>query len=245
MRGTRQSSLISFLIKCLFKPKPRASLSLIRTLHYFIIGRRQIEKKNNELLKCAEAKVEEYSDVLIKKYRQLAYKDDYGIIRTNKYEAELKYFMDNIIDSKKIMSKEMRQYIIERTINFMKENVNFNETLFSVNNPYEFEQKCAQILNESGWNARATSKSLDQGVDVIADKDGVTVVIQCKLYNKPVGNKAVQEIIAGRDFYKADFAAVVSNSTYTISARQLAQNCNVLLLNVDELYTLHEMLKIF
>lgn len=127
----------------------------------------------------------------------------------------------------------------------MKENVNLNETLFSVNNPYEFEQKCAQILNESGWNARATSKSLDQGVDVIADKDGVTVVIQCKLYNKPVGNKAVQEIIAGRDFYKADFAAVVSNSTYTISARQLAQNCNVLLLNVDELYTLHEMLKIF
>lgn len=208
-----------------------------------LIVQKQIKKKNKELMKYAETKIDEHKDVLVKKYRQLAYKDDYGIIKTNKYEAELKYFIDNVVDTEKIISKEMRSCIIEKIINYMKENVNLNETLFSVNNPYEFEQKCAQILNENGWNARATSKSLDQGVDVIAERDGITVVIQCKLYNKPVGNKAVQEIIAGRDFYEADFAVVVSNSTYTISARQLAQNCNVLLMNVDELETLAEKIK--
>ena len=202
-----------------------------------------VRKKEKRLQMYANLKIEEYKDILVKKYSQLAYKDDYGIIKTNKYEAELKYFMDNVVDTEKIISKEMRSCIIEKIINYMKENVNLNETLFSVNNPYEFEQKCAQILNENGWNARATSKSLDQGVDVIAEREGITVVIQCKLYNKPVGNKAVQEIIAGRDFYKADFAVVVSNSTYTISARQLAQNCNVLLMNVDELKTLSERIK--
>ena len=208
-----------------------------------LISQKQIKKRNKELMQYAESKIEEHKDVLVKKYRQLAYKDDYGIIKTNKYEAELKYFMDNVVDSEKIFSKEMKSCIIEKIINYMKENVNLNETLFSVNNPYEFEQKCAQILNENGWDARATSKSLDQGVDVIAEKDGIMVVIQCKLYNKPVGNKAVQEIIAGRDFYKADFAVVASNSTYTISARQLAQNCNVLLMNVDELKTLSERIR--
>ena len=208
-----------------------------------VLSNFNVRKKEKGLQMYANLKIEEYKDILVKKYRQLAYKDDYGIIKTNKYEAELKYFMDNVVDSEKIMSKEMRSCIIEKIINYMKENVNLNETLFSVNNPYEFEQKCAQILNENGWNARATSKSLDQGVDVIAEREGITVVIQCKLYNKPVGNKAVQEIIAGRDFYKADFAVVVSNSTYTISARQLAQNCNVLLMNVDELKTLSERIK--
>lgn len=208
-----------------------------------VLNNFNVRKKEKGLQMYANLKIEEYKDILVKKYSQLAYKDDYGIIKTNKYEAELKYFMDNVVDSEKIMSKEMRSCIIEKIINYMKENVNLNETLFSVNNPYEFEQKCAQILNENGWNARATSKSLDQGVDVIAEREGITVVIQCKLYNKPVGNKAVQEIIAGRDFYKADFAVVVSNSTYTISARQLAQNCNVLLMNVDELKTLSERIK--
>ena len=208
----------------------------------FIILKSQ-EKKEKEIQKSAEAKIEEYKDILVKKYRQLAYKDDYGIVKTTKYETELKYFINNVVDADKIIPKEMRNRITEKIINYMKENVNLNETLFSVNNPYEFEQKCAQILNENGWSARATSKSLDQGVDVIAEKEGITVVIQCKLYNKPVGNKAVQEIIAGRDFYKADYAAVVSNSTYTISARQLAQNCNVLLLNIDELKILSEKIK--
>lgn len=238
MRRAKQSFVsLPSLIRLLSKISTKA-------LHNYIY-RRMIEKRNREIQKYIEAKIEEYKDILVKKYRQLAYRDDYGVIKTNKYETELRYFLDNVVDCEKIISKERKKYAIDKIINYMKENVNLNETLFSVNNPYEFEQKCAQILNESGWNARATSKSLDQGVDVIADKDGVTVVIQCKLYNKPVGNKAVQEIIVGRDFYKADFAAVVSNSTYTISARQLAQNCNVLLLNVDELYTLHEMLKIF
>ncbi len=241
MRRTKQSlDLILSCIKFLFKP---TSKKVAQYLYYLIIGRKQIEKRNKELMQYAESKIEEHKDVLMQKYRQLAYKDDYGTIKTNKYEAELKYLMDNVVDTEKIISKEMRSCIIEKIINYMKENVNLNETLFSVNNPYEFEQKCAQILNENGWNARATSKSLDQGVDVIAEREGITVVIQCKLYNKPVGNKAVQEIIAGRDFYKADFAVVVSNSTYTISARQLAQNCNVLLMNVDELKTLSERIK--
>ena len=111
-------------------------------------------------------------------------------------------------------------------------------------NPYNFEKKCAQILNESGWEARATPKSLDQGVDVIAAKNGKVVVIQCKLYSKPVGNKAVQEIVAGKNYYRADYAAVVSNNTYTASARKLAKNCEVFLLFYEDLKNLDEKLNI-
>jgi len=45
----------------------------------------------------------------------------------------------------------------------------------------------------------------------------------------------VQEVIAGREFEKADIAAVVSNSTFTKSAKQLAGAANVLLLHHAEL----------
>ena len=75
-------------------------------------------------------------------------------------------------------------------------------------------------------------------------KKGITLAIQCKYYSKPVGNKAVQEVSAGQVYYKADYAAVVSNNTYTKSARQLAQNCNVLLLNIRDLSKIEKYLKL-
>ena len=70
---------------------------------------------------------------------------------------------------------------------------------------------------------------------MIAEKDGIRAVLQCKLYSNPVGNKAVQEVNAGKIFEQAQIACVVTNSTYTKSARQLAQATGVLLLHHDDL----------
>lgn len=77
--------------------------------------------------------------------------------------------------------------------------------------------------------------SSDQGADVIAIKNNIKLVIQYKLYSKPVGNKAVQEVNKAQTYYKADYAIVVSNADYTISARQIASSTKVKLLYHDEL----------
>jgi restriction system protein len=53
-------------------------------------------------------------------------------------------------------------------------------------------------------------------------KNNVRVVLQCKLYGGPVGNKAVQEAAAGRAHERADFGIVVTNNRYTSAAEQLA-----------------------
>src|ERR1700730_11505635 len=62
----------------------------------------------------------------------------------------------------------------------------------------------------------------DQGVDVVAEKNGIRLVLQCKLYSRPVGNKAVQEAAAARAHEAADYGVVVSNNRYTQDAQQLA-----------------------
>lgn len=110
--------------------------------------------------------------------------------------------------------------------------------------PWQFELACADALNAAGWQARVTSASGDQGIDVLAKRQGVTVVIQCKLYSKPVGNKAVQEAIAGKTYAGADHAAVVSNASYTASAVRLAQVAKVHLLGPGDLERLHRILKL-
>ncbi|MBP0444814.1 restriction endonuclease [Roseomonas sp. SSH11] len=101
--------------------------------------------------------------------------------------------------------------------------------------PREFEQHCADALAARGWNVSVGRGSGDQGVDVLARKGGRKVVLQCKLYNRPVGNKAVQEALAGRGYAGADGAAVVSNAAYTAAAHALAARVGVLLLHVSDL----------
>ncbi len=101
--------------------------------------------------------------------------------------------------------------------------------------PIEYEHKIAQLLQGLGFQTRVTKASGDQGCDVIAEKNGVSFAIQCKLYSTPVGNKAVQEVNAARDFYNKDFGVVVTNSSYTKSARQLAQTSSVILLSDTQL----------
>jgi len=64
--------------------------------------------------------------------------------------------------------------------------------------PIEFEQCCADYLGLKGWNAATTGRSGDQGADVVARKASHLLVVQCKKYSRPVGNKAVQEVIAAR-----------------------------------------------
>ncbi|MEB0134636.1 restriction endonuclease [Actimicrobium sp. CCC2.4] len=103
--------------------------------------------------------------------------------------------------------------------------------------PIQFEHFCAEILRVAGWKMQVTKSSGDQGIDLIGLKGDIKAVFQCKKYSQPVGNSAVQEIIAGKIFEQADKAAVISNNTYTSSAKQLANALGVHLLHFNDLPT--------
>ncbi|MFY9628112.1 MAG: restriction endonuclease [Methylocystis sp.] len=108
--------------------------------------------------------------------------------------------------------------------------------------PQEFEHYCAAVLREMKWKARVTQLSGDQGVDIVADKRGKRIVIQCKKYSKPVGNRAVQEIVAGIAHEGAQRGVVVTTSEYTPAAITLAASNEVLLLHHSELRKIDRLL---
>ena len=101
--------------------------------------------------------------------------------------------------------------------------------------PGDYERHCAMLLRMSGWDTRVTGASGDQGTDVLARRGSRTLVVQCKLYRRPVGNGAVQEVAAARLHQRADLAAVVSNAPFTAAARQLARSTGVHLLHHEQL----------
>ena len=46
--------------------------------------------------------------------------------------------------------------------------------------------------------------------------------IQTKSYNTPVGNHAIMEVVAGKNYYKANRCIVITNNIFTKSAKDLA-----------------------
>lgn len=95
---------------------------------------------------------------------------------------------------------------------------------------HEFEYYCADLLRRAGFlEVEVTRGSGDYGIDIVAERDGVTYAIQCKRYDGPVGVKAVQEAYAGRDYYDRMVGAVMTNQYFTRPAVEVAQKLKILL----------------
>lgn len=101
---------------------------------------------------------------------------------------------------------------------------------FDEMNGLEFEKFCAGLLEKKGFiDVNITKASGDFGVDILAEKDGVTYAIQCKRYTDPVGVKAVQEAYAGREYYDRMVGAVLTNQYFTAPAVEAAKKLKILL----------------
>ncbi len=167
----------------------------------------------------------------------------YGKLDATAWELEKQHFIREHIKHKSGVSKlsvAQLSQLIEEEIATRTVPVDSRRTIDS---GVAFEEQCAEILRRMGWNVRQTKASGDQGADLLADKGGLHVAIQCKYYSGTVGNAAVQEIYAAKTYYGCQHAVVVTNSSYTIGARNLARANRVLLLNVNDLVVLDSTLK--
>lgn len=102
----------------------------------------------------------------------------------------------------------------------------------------EFEQYLYYKFQQMGYRVRHTGKSGDYGADLIlySKKPKEKIVVQAKRYKQKVGQEAVREAVAATAFYHADRAIVVTNSTFTDYAKNLAEKNHVLLYDREWLY---------
>ncbi|MBE5096759.1 restriction endonuclease [Bacillus thuringiensis] len=108
----------------------------------------------------------------------------------------------------------------------------------------EFEQYLADLLKCLGFRTELTKGSGDQGADILGFKQNKKYVIQAKRYKSTVGTAAVQEVVAGKAFYDADESWVITNSTFTKGAVELASKTNTKLWDREKLSNLIETLMV-
>ncbi len=95
---------------------------------------------------------------------------------------------------------------------------------------HDFEFFCADLLKAHGFiGVEVTRGSGDFGVDVLAEKDGVTYAIQCKRYNGPVGVEAVLRTYGGLAYYERMVGVVMTNQYFTSPAVEAAKKLRILL----------------
>ena len=100
----------------------------------------------------------------------------------------------------------------------------------------EFVEYVAELLARNGFvHVEVTQGSGDQGVDILAQRDGVSYAVQCKHYTSKISNKAVQEAYAGAEFYGCEVPVVLTNSYFFPSALELGDEIGVELWDRDEL----------
>jgi restriction system protein len=181
----------------------------------------------------------EYKNELSKKRMQMLVTDDYGDVDDSKWRKEMEKFFNNKIGG--IPSIELFQIIDDVAAaeeEILRKEYSFQDDMTGI----EYEHYCANILKNMNWDTKVLKASGDQGVDILASKNGKTFAIQCKKYSSPVDNKAVQEVVSGRIHYGADLAAVVTNNNFTRSARSLAKTSKVALVHHTNLKILDSFL---
>lgn len=210
-----------------------------------------LRQENEAIVKVLFDKVTAHKVVLVAKRRMLRRRDEYGLIDDKGWHRELLYFLERVVMPAIVPPSDATWPVSERIARY-HDDAKMQEVLLDILDdfidgldvvagssprapeqmePSEFERFCADELTSAGWNVRVVGAKGDQGVDLVATKDGLVAVFQCKLYSQPVGNSAVQEVHAGRALYDAAIACVVTNATYTPSAQAAATHTGVQLLH--------------
>jgi restriction system protein len=189
-----------------------------------------------------EAELRRFRDVLIRKYRQLTYVDEYETAEMDAFLAEVRRFVRKRVPELRFAGElEWAVNAIVGVVStWASEEDAPSKNAVSEMSPADYERFCADRLAEAGWEVHLTKASGDQGADIICVANGRRLVVQCKLYSGSVGNAAVQAVVGAREFEYADFAAVISNAPYTSAARKLASTARVHLLHHDEISQLED-----
>ena len=128
-------------------------------------------------------------------------------------------------------------FVIVRDYQIKKKKSKLNNAL----NSNFFIQTINYLIEENKYNLLEERIRLRE-IDVYGNEDYKKWIGNPPLDQKAIGNKAVQEISAGKLFWKGTHAIIVSKSGFTKSAHQLAKSNKVELINEYQLKNLEKFI---
>ncbi len=98
-----------------------------------------------------------------------------------------------------------------------------------------FEEYVGRLLKSQGYRVTQTGHPGDMGVDLVADRAAEKIAVQVKRQTGPVSRRAVSDAVAATAHYRCNTAMVVTNSSFTSGARELARSTGCRLVDRETL----------
>jgi hypothetical protein len=181
----------------------------------------QYERFKTLMLAKHPRTVEQIIDVFIDEFETPSSKEK-GFLSKVLMEHGLNYSLYDIdgFCNHRANAKELARF--ERSLDWRKPTTFTN---IDVMTGYEFEDFIVDLFIKLGYVVEKRKRTREQGLDLLLFKHGERIVVQVKRHRRPVGNRAVQQALAACVYYEGQRAIVVTNSTFTLPAKQLAARC--------------------
>lgn len=134
----------------------------------------------------------------------------------------------NVNHSEKI---NMRERYINGDFSKEKEEINEEYNLNNISTGTQFELYLTELFKKLGYKTLHNGKAGDQGADLILKKGNYIYAVQAKFYTDKLSNTPIQEIVGALKYYNANQGVVITNSTFTKGAQDLAKANNVILID--------------
>jgi HJR/Mrr/RecB family endonuclease len=207
------------------------AVAALATTTYWILLARWREKRSNDLLSAVKQNgLEEYVKNFIDRFGAQKGKGTW-VFRGYAFDWQRLEDLRKILNEKGMRLSVnkwdttlilLRHYIQEKEERLTRESVSVLPQKFSTLSGSDFENLLYRLFTAMGYAVQNTGKTGDQGGDLVANLNGQRIVIQAKCYSGTVGNAAVQEAVAAQKFYDCNKVLVVTNSSFTKEAIELA-----------------------
>lgn len=131
--------------------------------------------------------------------------------------------------------KSDKERYLEGNFDKEKEELSGKYSLNNITTGTQFELYLVNLFKDLGYKAKHNGKAGDQGADLILKMNDYVYVVQAKYYTGKLGNTPVQEIVGALKYYNANQGVVITNSSFTPGAEELAKANNVILIDGKDL----------
>jgi len=203
-----------------------------------IIFEKKVETCNEynvEIMKVLDAKAKELKkikvcDIICNSIQNNLVVDDLVVyIEILKKMEEYEKYYDCQLDNYNIEYDKERYLMCD--FSREQEIIDSRYSLNNITTGDQFEIYLVNLFKALKYKSKRVGKTGDQGADLILKKDDYVYVVQAKYYTGKLSNTPIQEVVGAIKFYNANQGVVVTNSTFTAAAKELAKSNNVILID--------------
>ncbi len=100
---------------------------------------------------------------------------------------------------------------------------------------HQFEHEVASVFRNKGYNAVVTKGSGDGGVDIVLNRNGEKIAVQCKAHSKPVGPAVIRDLYGTMTNGSYNKAILVSKNGFTKGVYEFAEGKPIELMSLDNI----------